>query len=427
MIGRVEPPSRTQQVLNGGLLVGQKPSVPIEPPEDGTIMKSSQNIRTNKKDFIQKETHTMWNLKALSLKEMAELPLPDCGGHECRECIGAFRELWVTKAKFLEIRKALVREKQAMSETIADVEEMEKDYEKRLEEKRVELQVEKEKSAKLSADLEYERHLRVEDFYKAERAGKETEEIIQDMGQYRAAMTNMGTEMQYLRQESDALRDIQQRADLTKMQLMGQIKNYEKQVNDLERANIDLRARTHKTNSQMAEMVQENDLLKLKLSRQAAAQPRIRSSKSDLLNHVDSMIGSENTNKMKHSDQIQKIKKVTRGGAGLRTGASVAAKSGASVLATSSLGQLAQKSGWRSKSIDSIKPDLLGHGLGPGLGAYSFSSPSPSQRQGKGQRQDRKQGAMNMPFDSPVGSVHLGGMMEDSIFSTDGRMEGKRR
>jgi len=155
--------------------------------EEGDVVRSEIRTRTKRDEFVE-EVEKLWRLKTPSLKEMAELPLPDCGGHDCRECIGAFREFWVVKAKFLELRKALAREKQAMAETIEDVTEMEKDYEKRLEERRVELQVERERSAKLAADLEYERGLRVEDFYKAERAGKEVDETMDDMREYRAQM-----------------------------------------------------------------------------------------------------------------------------------------------------------------------------------------------------------------------------------------------
>ena len=95
-------------------------------------------------------------------------------------------------------------------------------------------------------------------------------------------MKNMGMEIEYLRQEHDAFADMTRRSELTKAQLLAQVSAYEQQVNDLDRANIDLRTKMHRTSNILMETQQECDGLKLQMSRTAAAAPRFRPSKSGL-------------------------------------------------------------------------------------------------------------------------------------------------
>ena len=246
------------------------------------------------------EADKLWKIKPLTYEQMADLPFPDCGC-ECRECIGTFREHWIVKAKFTELRKALVREKQAMSETIEEVNEMELDYEKRLEDYRLELVVEREKNAQLSHDLDNERTLRIEDIYKADRQAKESDSVMEDMRGYRQQMKNMSMELKYLRDESEKMKNLLRRGETTKKDLVNQIKSYESQVNELERTNLELRGRAHKANILLANNTEELDSLKIQLQRTVAEKPRYNPLRNSLLGRDD--MHAESYSSMKQKQQ----------------------------------------------------------------------------------------------------------------------------
>ena len=199
-------------------------------------------------------------------------------------------------------------------------------------------------------------------------------------------------EIQYLRKESQAFADLTRRHDATKQQLLAQISNYESQVNDLERANIDLRARAHKARSVHMELQAECDGLKLQLSRQAADRPKFRKSKTELMASV-SMIDAASQGGAGSTTSIVSKKKGAAGSAGRAVvkgtksqGARRLAQGGAD--AVSSLGQLAQKGGWQSNFKDTHAKEGSMFSTGPGLGAGS-----------------------------PMKSLRLGGALEDSMWS----------
>lgn len=251
---------------------------------------------------LNEEADKLWKIKPLTYEQMSDLPFPDCGC-DCRDCIGTFREHWIVKAKFTELRKALVREKQAMSETIEEVNEMELDYEKRLEDYRIELVVEREKNAQLSHDLDNERTLRIEDIYKADRQAKESDSVMEDMRGYRQQMKNMSMELEYLRDESEKMKDLLRRGETTKKDLVNQIKSYESQVNELERTNLELRGRAHKANVLLANSTEEVDSLKIQLQRTVAEKPRFNPLRNSLMGRDD--MHAESYSSMKQKKQQQ--------------------------------------------------------------------------------------------------------------------------
>ena len=104
----------------------------------------------------------LWNIRP---KGDPDFPIPDCCSTECYDCRKAHYMYIHEHALNDEYKRLLENEKYATTNTISAVEALEKEQAEKLSDVSVELDIEKSKTLKLTAELEVERKLRLSEVY----------------------------------------------------------------------------------------------------------------------------------------------------------------------------------------------------------------------------------------------------------------------
>jgi len=203
-------------------------------------------------------------VKRKPMPEGDELKELHCGC-KCAECISNYKAYWVEKTYSGEIKSAMDSEKELRKVIFKEIKDMENKFEKQLSEMRANWEVADTKRQQLSEALDRERSIRVEETYRREVQNNETDAVTKERILVESLLMVKQEEANKLRAESDSLREAARAALSMKDQALARLRDYEMQVNRLDRDNSELRVRLHETEIEVAKLRNKNSYLKERL------------------------------------------------------------------------------------------------------------------------------------------------------------------
>lgn len=204
------------------------------------------------------------NVKRKPMPEEKELKELHCGC-KCSECISNYKAYWVEKTYSAEIKSAMDSEKDLRKAIFKEIKDMENKFEKQLSDMRADWEVADTKRQQLSKELDRERSIRIEETYRREVQNNETDAVTKERILVESLLMAKQEEANKLRAESDSLREAARAALSMKDQALSRLRDYEMQVNRLERDNSELRVRLHETEIEVAKLRNKNSYLKERL------------------------------------------------------------------------------------------------------------------------------------------------------------------
>ena len=138
---------------------------------DGVIPTPSPRLEAPKEN--DQIGNKKWNIRP---RGDPDYPITSCG-HTCYDCRKAHYMYVHENALNVEYKRLLKNEKDAMSSTIEAVEGMENEHAAAVSELILCLDIEKQKTSKLMAELEHERKLRLSEVYTRQTSSHESDAI----------------------------------------------------------------------------------------------------------------------------------------------------------------------------------------------------------------------------------------------------------
>ena len=189
---------------------------------------------------VQNENKKLFNIRK---KGEIDYPIPECCKSNCYQCAKAHYCHRQESSLAEEYKRLLDNEKKAMTSTIVAVEELEKEQAAVVDDLSAELEAEREKNIKNTADLEFERKLRLTQVYKVETEKREVEIEKSEAKLTMDRMLAMQEELETLRLENRRFLEFNDSLKEQRKKIEGQLKSYEMDIFRLEQSNAELRLR----------------------------------------------------------------------------------------------------------------------------------------------------------------------------------------
>ena len=189
---------------------------------------------------VQNENKKLFNIRK---KGEIDYPIPECCKSNCYQCAKAHYCHRQESSLAEEYKRLLDNEKKAMASTIVAVEELEKEQAAVVDDLSAELEAEREKNIKNTADLEFERKLRLTQVYKVETEKREVEIEKSEAKLTMDRMLAMQEELETLRLENRRFLEFNDSLKEQRKKIEGQLKSYEMDIFRLEQSNAELRLR----------------------------------------------------------------------------------------------------------------------------------------------------------------------------------------
>lgn len=186
-------------------------------------------------------------------------------GCKCEECISNYKAYWTEKTYSKDIASALASEKEVRKEVLAEIQRIEMTYKKQVHELQVSLEVVDGKRKTFSEALESERQLRAEEVYRREVQKEELNALVEERIRLEAKVLQQERELASYRQEDTVLKEAARSAIILKDKAVAKLREYEAQINILERDNGEYRYRLNNAEIEAATLKYKNGVLKEKL------------------------------------------------------------------------------------------------------------------------------------------------------------------
>jgi hypothetical protein len=234
------------------------------------------------KDQLAKERQSKWRMKC---EDEEPEPCPNCSALE---------------EKVEELAFELEAERHGVEETIRLVEKMELEHKRELEKLNYELNFEKDKVAALHNTLEHERQARMQEIYKQDRQTLEYGHGIKDYNLINEKNSNLSMEFDAVRNENETLIKLTDQLQKNKLDIVEQMKAYEREMTELEKKINVLRKRLYDSDNEKDRHKIQCAKMKQKLQDYMngigeRTQPKVKSSQSLSLGPLQSF------NKVSHN------------------------------------------------------------------------------------------------------------------------------